>query len=370
MHRKSACHLRAVIAALSLFCVIYGPLQPIAFVKGKQGARKPLRSVLDQDANASDGLDPLGIEVTVHGVQHWSKLKATSISPVSSMLVLAMTHDESSWGSNADENVPRTTASFFELLASTDIPVEQMAVGLLTSSASSYNEMKFALGTSSLQQGQVILHPGFGSTGRGARHDDSLQTERRRNIARLRNYLMLRTLNNEAHIVWLDADVYWLQPGIIQEFIRQSSEIPASSRQQAGIITARCSQGRNIDYDLNAWSGPRKEPSQRQINAQNGKNSFIPQPTSTTKFFSKLLEGTSDNELVHLDSVGGTILYINSILIRQGLTFPVYLTVGTTWKSKEGWDGIETEGLCYIARTLGYGCYGLAGSWHVKHTDQ
>ena len=67
-----------------------------------------------------------------------------------------------------------------------------------------------------------------------------------------------------------------------------------------------------------------------------------------------LVKGTSDDDLVRLDSVGGTILYLKSEAVHQGLNFLTYAAVGTSWNSSEGWDGIETEGMCYVAKTLRY----------------
>ncbi len=40
--------------------------------------------------------------------------------------------------------------------------------------------------------------------------------------------------------------------------------------------------------------------------------------------------------------------------------------VGTKWEHKEGWDGIETEGICYMAKALGYKCWGMPNEI-IKH---
>ena len=70
-----------------------------------------------------------------------------------------------------------------------------------------------------------------------------------------------------------------------------------------------------------------------------------------------------------MDSVGGTILYIRANLIREGVVFPHFNIVGTTWE-QAGWVGVETEGLCYMAKGLvGGGCYVLGGKHHVRHSD-
>ena len=61
-----------------------------------------------------------------------------------------------------------------------------------------------------------------------------------------------------------------------------------------------------------------------------------------------------------LDAVGGTVLYMKADLYRQGVVFPVYHVVGTDW-SGEGWDAVETAGLCVVARFVGHDCYGMPG---------
>ena len=303
----------------------------------------------------------------VKSVQHWTK---ELVFPT--LLVLTLIGDETSWGRNDDDASLRTLESFIDLVARTQYPFDQMSLGLLTSSESDLSKSKNIIDSAGFRRSHVIYHPGYGTTaGRSQRHAEATQTDRRRSIARLRNYLMLRTLQNEDHVIWLDADVYWLPPGIIQKLIQQSlMTLPVFSR-QVGIITARCAQANNTNYDRNAWAGPRLEPNgivpppgQKQ-----NTDAFVPQPTRETQFMDQLVIGTTDDDLVPLDSVGGTILYMNSESIRQGLNFPTYCVVGTTWNSTEGWDGIETEGICYIAKTLGYGCYGLGGTWVVKHTD-
>lgn len=83
----------------------------------------------------------------------------------------------------------------------------------------------------------------------------------------------------------------------------------------------------------------------------------------------ELIEGTRDGELVRLDAVGGTILYMRAGLVWEGLNFPSYNVVGTSW-GRDGGDGIETEGVCYAARGLeGGGCYVLGGKNYVRHTN-
>ncbi len=302
-------------------------------------------------------------EMQLGAVRHW-KMESINIERLSpNLLLLVLTNDHRSWGSNFP-GAGRTAKSFINLVAETAYPVNRLSVGIMTSSEDAFGELTTLIASTEYARSHVIYHPGFGSSThrRADRHHDSEQKGRRRTIARLRNYLMLRTLQNEEHLIWLDADVYWLSAGIIQQMIQQS-RVWQNSDVEVGLITARCTQADNQNYDRNAWSGPRLKPTASQL-----VDSFIPQPTQETQFMDGLVKGTSDDDLVRLDSVGGTILYLKSEAVHQGLNFLTYAAVGTSWNSSEGWDGIETEGMCYVAKNLRYGCFGLGGTWLVKHT--
>ena len=111
------------------------------------------------------------------------------------------------------------------------------------------------------------------------------------------------------------------------------------------ILHMRCSMGEYLDYDLNAWVGPADNDEQKWVHRENNIHflAFVDKP----------------DDYIRLDSVGGTNLYINGDLIRKGLHFPPLCIVGTTWDKREGYDGIETEGLCYLARGMGAECWGM-----------
>ena len=70
--------------------------------------------------------------------------------------------------------------------------------------------------------------------------------------------------------------------------------------------------------------------------------------------------------LLRLDAVGATVLLMRTDLVRQGLAFSTSYLVGTDWIG-EGWDAIESEGLCITARTLGgAGCWAMIEG-HSRH---
>ena len=303
-------------------------------------------------------------EVRQNDGRHWkTELNITGSRP-SNLLVLVLTANEASWGRNQGDPGSRTIFSFVHLMAQTQYPFEHMSLGLLTSSDSEFRKIKTVLGAEWFRRSHVIYHSeNEPSTSRKSRQAEGVQLERRRSRARLKNYLMLQTLGNEEHVVWLDADVYWLSPGLLHHMIKQS----LMASHQVNVITARCSFGEDPSYDRKAWVGSRTAP--REVQGKSEGNTISAQPTADTQTMEQLVRGTADDDLIPLDSAMGTVLYLSSDIIRQGVIFPTYYAVGTAWNSSEGWDGIETEGLCYLAKSLDCGCYRLGGDWLVKHTD-
>jgi len=173
---------------------------------------------------------------------------------------------------------------------------------------------------------------------------------------------MVRTLQDEQHLVWIDADVVELSPDIVQTMISH-----ADRNADAGIITARCEQNEMDNYDKNAWKV--NAPQLMGPVNDEARAAAVEELVNTRLMVPQLIEDTSDTDIVPLDSVGGTILYIRADLVRQGVSFPTKNVVGTTW-SQPGWIGVETEGICYVAKGLqGGGCYVLGGNHHVRHTD-
>lgn len=239
-------------------------------------------------------------------------------------------------------NEQRTFEDFLTLVRSSRLDPSRISLSLLTSSENEYHHFKLATKGYPFARFSVLLHRGFHEVRRqpSIPDEEELQKQRQSEIAKLRNYLLLRTLKEERHIFWLDPDVYQINPGIVQRMIAHSE-----SRDDAGIITARCSLGKNESYDVHSWSGTKQDQ----------------------HYLAESLRGTSDNDIVPLTAVGASVLYMRSSLVWRGLTFPPHYTVGTGW-DHEGHDGIETEGLCQQARGLrGGGCFALGGNWHVRH---
>ncbi|KAK1069919.1 hypothetical protein LTR74_004550 [Friedmanniomyces endolithicus] len=279
-----------------------------------------------------------------------------------SLLILVLDKDSKSWSSDF-RSTSRSFYDFLDLLAVTRLNFSAVSLGVWTASSEQFRTMQEAVPR--LPFARVAIYHQE-DTSEGAvyenRHDPQVQLARRSGLAKLRNRLMLSALQDETHVLWLDADVVELSPGIVPTMLEQSA-----STANAGIITAMCHQNEMNNYDKNAWRLDLPELLGPVPDAE--REAAVAKLVATRVFVPELVQGTNNSAIVPLDSVGGTVLLIRANLVRQGLTFPHYNIIGTTW-GHTGWIGVETEGLCYAARELeGGGCYVLGGSHHARHTD-
>lgn len=200
---------------------------------------------------------------------------------------------------------------------------------------------------------------------REQRHDDHVQRLRRRLIAKSRNFLLLNTLNLEQYVLSLDADMI--------RFDNPEKFIKAFIESKKDIIVPRIQRLDMQDYDKNSWRGQRTKPTKEQLekmdNNQWDQWDYVPRDVKDHMYHFQTYMDNKDNEyelhkeeydyVVPLDSVGGAVLFAKSIVFKQGVIFPTSLIVGTTWDRQEGYDGIETEGVCYLAKPLGFSCWGM-----------
>ncbi|ETN09004.1 hypothetical protein PPTG_11071 [Phytophthora nicotianae INRA-310] len=271
-------------------------------------------------------------------------LSQSSNKNADSVLVMVVLKDTESWGEG------RTAKDFLELLGTFDYPKEKMSVTVFTSSISEFEvvEKHFKQQIERYPRLSVLFRDDFALPAvvtRENRHDNSVQVNRRRVIARYRNFALLATMELwHQHVVWLDADVQKVPSGLLKKMIRSGLDIvePMCVRMKAN--------GKDwYEYDLNAWVG------QRKVRRSARDSNFVPGDSSVKRMIQ--FHGIEET-FVPLDSVGGTMLYVKADVHRQGVVFPVHHLIGSEWTS-EGYDGIETEGLCYVAHFLGFKCWGM-----------
>lgn len=294
------------------------------------------------------------------GTLHYGR---RSNSTMPSILVLALNENAASWSSDFRET-PRTASDFMDVLISTQLDMKYVSLAMMTASLEEYHKIKAATNNLPFARVDIYHHaevkpPGYSYE---HRHSPEAQLQRRSALAQMRNQLMLRALGDEKHVLWLDADVVFLSEGIVQTMIEHSE-----ATEDAGIITARCHQNQMDNYDKNAWRTG--DATARGVVEDGDRDASVQRLVETKVMVPQAIMGTADSDIVPLDSVGGTILYIRSSLVREGVVFPHFNIVGTTW-DQPGWVGVETEGLCYMAKGLvGGGCYVLGGKHYVRHSD-
>ncbi|EPS39995.1 hypothetical protein H072_6272 [Dactylellina haptotyla CBS 200.50] len=317
------------------------------------------------------------------------------------ILLLTLTNDLSSWG-RMEVYYHRnwTFTDYIARIRKQNLPPGQISLGLLTTSEEAFDE--YTSDIMALKEpmpwtsAEIIYIPELPlpadhvDVNADDKPDKTLkhQWHHRRYLARLRNYLTSITLKSyHRHIVWLDPDVWQIPEGLFNRFVKIGNifpdtditpmvraGLPASTPGKEikalppGLITLRSENFDNDDYDRNSWNGYGKRPSSWELNQILKKDRKFPGMENWAKSILQLLGGTTNQDLVKLDSVGASALYIRAELVREGLIFPPYPAVGTEW-DKSGKDGVETEGLCYVAQRMGWGCYALGGRWHTKHSD-
>ncbi|KAG0010160.1 hypothetical protein BGZ81_002953 [Podila clonocystis] len=270
-----------------------------------------------------------------------------------SVLVLTLVRDHQSWSGT------RTVADFLKVVESFEFPHANINIGILVSNKEEFESIKEEIRHRELQPStfpkiQVLFRDLDAGISREDRKNYDLQAPRRRLLARLRNFLLFSTLREEDSVLWIDADMTAFEPNLLDRMIDSGKDI----------ITTKTEFGRGgCDYDLNAWVGDPTRPKEEDIKKVVEGGTFYPPEHTNIKNIHHL-----DGEFAELDSVGGTVLFVRGEVHREGVAFATNSLIGTGWKH-EGYDGIESEGLCFTARFLGYKCWAMPHTISIHSTD-
>ena len=276
--------------------------------------------------------------------------RTSSTSITGTVLFLTILNDGHSFG------LERTIVDYLEMIQGLFQEGSFHAnLGLLISDEEEFNNIKSIIESNTFKfefaHQIILLHHKTSSRAPAVgeeRHSDSVQMERRQLLAVLRNTLLYSALQEEDYVVWIDADIFKIPDTLLPKMISSKRDI----------ITPKCVAGPWFDYDGNAWAGSRSHPTdvQRKAIKDSGLlGDFVPRGGKRINE----LDPKDGTEFIPLDSVGGTFLFAKAEVYRQGISFPVYYVIGADWDLSQGWDGIETEGLCYVAKTRGYKCWGM-----------
>lgn len=162
-----------------------------------------------------------------------------------------------------------------------------------------------------------------------SRHADIYQPTRRAILARSRNHLLFRALDDEDWVLWIDVDVTSYPPDIIEQLMSFDCDIVHPHC----VITPG-----GPTFDRNAWR-------------DRGRS---------------LMQDLRGQGQVRLDAVGGTMLLVRADRHRDGLIFPPFFYGNRSrWVRdrntlRGGSAGeIETEGFGILAKDMGIECWGL-----------
>ncbi len=158
----------------------------------------------------------------------------------------------------------------------------------------------------------------------------AVQIPRRKILAKSRNHLLFRALDDEDWVLWLDVDVIDYPPDLIERLLVADRNI----------VHPHCvARYGGPSFDLNAWRD------HGRVHLDD-------------------LRGGPD--LVRLDAVGGTVLLVRADVHREGLIFPAF-PYGAASPAvrrphplgRQIAGEIETEGLGLLAQDMGYQCWGM-----------
>lgn len=303
--------------------------------------------------------DYLGYQKTVYTKPEFDSVNKNSV------LVISSIANENSFGKG------RLFEDFYDLIGSLEYPKSQLNLSIYCGSeallklVSDFFEV--VTKTAKCPYNKVtILYASFLQTNfKSSEHNPKVQRQRRRSIARGRNFVLFNSLESEQYTLFLDADITRFEhPDMLDRFVKSEKDI----------IVPRIERGGSLDYDRNSWYGQRIKPTENQLKLMDEDKweeaDFVPMDVdgqmyhlgdhvSAIKGLPETDEKRDLSYAVPLDSVGGAVLFSKSIIYKQGVVFPTMNVVGTTWDRSEGYDGIETEGVCYMAQTMGYKCYGM-----------
>ena len=222
---------------------------------------------------------------------------------------------------------------YFRLMERLTYPSTLLSIGMLESDSAdgTFEELKPRLARLTQYRRASVWKRDFGFRIPAGmpRWAPVIQIPRRTILAKSRNRLLMHALEDEDWVLWIDVDLEDYPADIIERLLAYGKDI----------LQPHCVHAPGgATFDLNAWS-------------QDGIT---------------MSELRGREELVRLNSVGGTMLLVRADLHRDGLIFPPFLygRASDAIRRKHPLFGnaageLETEGLGIMARDMGVQCWGL-----------
>ncbi len=231
------------------------------------------------------------------------------------------------------KDAERHLARYVENIEELDCPQPSLSIGLLESDSRDQTLTALQVLRGRLEarcQRVTVVKKDFGfKFPRGVpRWTSQLQLWRRTILAKARNHLLFRALQDEDWVLWLDVDVISYPGDLIRQLLAVGRDI----------VHPHCVLAPGgPTFDRNGWS-------------DHGR---------------KLLEDfRGTREPVALDAVGASVLLVRADRHRDGLVFPPfpYGRENAAMRPQHpswGRGEIESEGFGLLAQDMGYQCWGL-----------
>jgi hypothetical protein len=229
------------------------------------------------------------------------------------------------------KNAAHHLETYFRCLDTLTYPPDSLSLGMLEGDSidGTYAQLEERLETVRQRFRSVhLFRRDFGFTIPPAlpRWAPQIQARRRSVLAKARNHLLFRALDDQQWVLWLDVDVIEYPPDVIERLLATGKDI----------VTPHCVYHYGgSSFDLNAW----RDKGTRHMHDLRG-----------------------EGELVRLDAVGGTMLLVRADVHRDGLIFPhfPYGLGNPRIRQNNYWRGeLETEGLGIMACDAGVECWGM-----------
>lgn len=180
--------------------------------------------------------------------------------------------------------------------------------------------------------------------------EEELLREQKRTHAIAMNMLMYLAMDEEPYVLFLDQRIETFEVAKpLDHFISSGKDI----------VVARVVDNDIISADVNLWKGSRRRPKQHVFNMMDGNYwlefEFTPGMDGDDHGLAQSLE----SDFVPLDSVGSMALFVKSWILKQGVVMMPMNIIGTHWPRYEGFDGLGPLAICYVAKQLGYLCWGM-----------
>jgi len=231
---------------------------------------------------------------------------------------------------------------YFAALRKLTYPRQRLSIGILESDSSddTFPEVEARLADETFRRVTLVKKDfGFHMPSDTPRYEAVYQPARRAVLARSRNHLLFRALDDEDWVLWLDVDVIDYPADVIERLIALDCDI----------VHPHCVLELGGDtFDLNAWRDHGRER----------------------------MSDLRGNGMVRLDAVGGTMLLVRADRHRDGLVFPPFFYgARSRWVRDQHPLGggivgeIETEGLGIMAKDMGIECWGLP-DLEIRHAKE